>query len=107
MQRGTFYVYRGLSSVLADGDFRLSMTLVGIGLALALRSTNTDLIQKVGRNPGVVLSCGHGPQFIPSPGDLTETSLTPDLLLSTGTDGHFQRLTLGSATRVSPCSSLQ
>ena len=88
--------HRGLSSALADGGFRLSMSLVGAGPALAIQRTNTDLIQKGGRNSGVVHNCGHRPQFIPSPGELIETSLILDLLLSVGTDGHFQRMTLGS-----------
>lgn len=69
------------------------MALVGAGPALGIRRTTTDLVQEGGRNPGVVHSCGHRPQFIPSPGELIEASLTPGLLLSMGTDGHLQRMT--------------
>lgn len=77
--------------MLADGGFRLSMALVGAGLALAIQRTNTDLNQKAGRNPGVVRSCEHGPQFILSPGELIETPLTPDFFVVHGDRWTFPK----------------
>lgn len=53
------------------------MNLVGAELALPIQKDNTGLTQRQGRNLGVVHSCGQWPRFIPSPGELTETSLTP------------------------------
>lgn len=40
----------------------------------------TQLILKGGRNPGVIYTCGHGPQFIPMLAELSESSPTSDLL---------------------------